>query len=189
MAQPTTEDVEAALWRRLSPEEKKRKTQEASAASASRLQELMSLRCAEEARAVKQAICELYAPTWSETSSEDRRRGCVVCLEALDETGQKLRMMPCSHIFHQRCIFKWLLVNGVCPICQFALPSQEEAERLLDDEQEEEEARQPVRKKKRTDDDDEPMMSTHPIHNEPTALAWFFLRLGKCADSASWKQC
>ncbi|KAJ1274161.1 hypothetical protein BS78_05G041500 [Paspalum vaginatum] len=150
MAQPTTEDVDVALWRLLSPEEKKRKTQEAWAASLVQLQELMSLRHRDEdARAAaaessygvpasKKEICELHAPTWGETSSEqDRRRGCPVCLEAL-ETGQKLRAMPCSHSFHQRCIFKWLLVNGVCPICQFALPSQEEeAERLLDDEQEE----------------------------------------------------
>jgi hypothetical protein len=43
-------------------------------------------------------------------------------------------MMPCGHSFHQRCIFDWLLVNRLCPICQFAMPTDEE-QRLLDEEE------------------------------------------------------
>ncbi|KAJ1270067.1 hypothetical protein BS78_06G026200 [Paspalum vaginatum] len=137
-------------WWQLSREEKRRRTQDAWAAS---VVEDLDLRGDKDDDAVAsygvpasgKAILELHAPAWGEASEEDRRRGCVVCLEGL-EVGQNLRMMPCGHTFHELCIFKWLVVHHLCPICQFAMPSEEE-QRLLDGM--EEEARQPVRKKKK----------------------------------------
>jgi hypothetical protein len=80
--------------------------------------------------ASKKAIVDLYMPSLGETGEE---HGCVICLEDM-EIGQKFRMMPCGHSFHQRCIFDWLLVNRLCPICQFAMPTDEE-QRLLDEEE------------------------------------------------------
>jgi hypothetical protein len=80
--------------------------------------------------ASKKPIVDLYTPSWGETREE---HGCVICLEDM-EIGQKFRMMPCGHSFHQRCIFDWLLVNRLCPICQFAMPTDEE-QRLLDEEE------------------------------------------------------
>ena len=65
-----------------------------------------------------------------------REDGCAVCLEDLEGgDDDKLRAMPCSHCFHQRCIFRWLRVSRVCPCCRFPLPSADEQRLLVLDEQ------------------------------------------------------
>uniref|UniRef100_A0A8I6WBL3 RING-type domain-containing protein n=2 Tax=Hordeum vulgare subsp. vulgare TaxID=112509 RepID=A0A8I6WBL3_HORVV len=53
---------------------------------------------------------------------ETREQGCAVCLEGFVSGGEKLRMMPCSHSFHQRCIFDLLLRSRFCPVCRFEMP-------------------------------------------------------------------
>lgn len=52
---------------------------------------------------------------------------CAVCLEEFKE-GDTLRMTPCSHCFHIRCIYGWLRASGVCPYCCLELPSEDERE-------------------------------------------------------------
>uniref|UniRef100_A0A0A9FPR0 RING-type domain-containing protein n=1 Tax=Arundo donax TaxID=35708 RepID=A0A0A9FPR0_ARUDO len=52
---------------------------------------------------------------------------CAVCLKDFD-AEDKLTVMPCSHAFHQECIFGWLRVNHVCPLCRHTLPTEEEEE-------------------------------------------------------------
>lgn len=40
---------------------------------------------------------------------------CGVCLAALKKTAIRL---PCAHVFHQKCISKWLTeCKNSCPIC------------------------------------------------------------------------
>ncbi|KAL6640776.1 hypothetical protein ACP70R_021899 [Stipagrostis hirtigluma subsp. patula] len=68
--------------------------------------------------ASKKAMVDLRVPAVGETREKD----CAVCLEDF-KGGEKLRMMPCSHAFHQRCIFDWLLISRLCPICRFAMES------------------------------------------------------------------
>jgi hypothetical protein len=65
-----------------------------------------------------------------ETSpGEAKEKDCSVCLEAFEEESDKLmRKMPCCHAFHESCIFEWLQVSRLCPLCRFALPTQAEAE-------------------------------------------------------------
>lgn len=79
------------------------------------------------------AIVALRVPTEAETAGQD----CAVCLDGLDKGDRRLRMMPCSHAFHQPCIFNWLKVNGVCPCCRFRLPVRTKEEE--EDEEEDEE--------------------------------------------------
>ncbi|XP_051191252.1 uncharacterized protein [Lolium perenne] len=68
------------------------------------------------------------------TAGETRELDCAVCLEEFVDDGKKLRMMPCSHSFHQRCIFDWLLRNRICPVCRFALPPQSDDDNHSDRE-------------------------------------------------------
>jgi hypothetical protein len=56
------------------------------------------------------------------TAGEARERACVVCLQDF-ERGDALRRLPCLHSFHERCIFDWLRVSGVCPLCRHRLPA------------------------------------------------------------------
>ncbi|OEL31817.1 hypothetical protein BAE44_0007164, partial [Dichanthelium oligosanthes] len=66
---------------------------------------------------------------------------CAVCLQDF-VTKDTIRAMPCSHTFHQDCIFRWLRVNHVCPLCRHALPSHQEEEEEEEDYDEDEDYQQ-----------------------------------------------
>uniref|UniRef100_A0A8C1GNW7 Ring finger protein 44 n=1 Tax=Cyprinus carpio TaxID=7962 RepID=A0A8C1GNW7_CYPCA len=42
---------------------------------------------------------------------------CVVCFCDF-ESRQLLRVLPCNHEFHAKCVDKWLKTNRTCPICR-----------------------------------------------------------------------
>nr|GLL18539.1 putative RING-H2 finger protein ATL50 [Ipomoea trifida] len=44
---------------------------------------------------------------------------CTICLGGLI----KATRMPCSHLFHERCIVRWLKRSNECPLCRFQLPA------------------------------------------------------------------
>ncbi|GAB4850663.1 hypothetical protein Ancab_029974 [Ancistrocladus abbreviatus] len=48
---------------------------------------------------------------------------CCICLEGLTgrEEDEVLRL-PCDHVFHGDCIFKWFEMRHCCPLCRFELP-------------------------------------------------------------------
>ncbi|KAL6641918.1 hypothetical protein ACP70R_020099 [Stipagrostis hirtigluma subsp. patula] len=75
------------------------------------------------------AILALRVPTAREAAGQD----CAVCLDGFEE-GDEIRTMPCSHHFHQFCIYTWLSSCGACPCCRFRLPSEEQ-QRLLDEQE------------------------------------------------------
>uniref|UniRef100_A0A0E0F9E3 RING-type domain-containing protein n=1 Tax=Oryza meridionalis TaxID=40149 RepID=A0A0E0F9E3_9ORYZ len=73
--------------------------------------------------------CSEAIAALEETSPGEAKEDCSVCLEAFEEESDKLlRKMPCCHAFHESCIFEWLQVSRLCPLCRFALPTQAEAE-------------------------------------------------------------
>jgi len=60
-----------------------------------------------------------------EQSEEEEEEQCVICLERFEE-GDRLRVLPCSHLFHVSCIDKWLsgsysdmeCFTSGCPTCK-----------------------------------------------------------------------
>uniref|UniRef100_T1IL97 RING-type domain-containing protein n=1 Tax=Strigamia maritima TaxID=126957 RepID=T1IL97_STRMM len=42
---------------------------------------------------------------------------CVICLET-EKFGQQVKDLPCSHVFHSKCIDTWLVKNYSCPLCR-----------------------------------------------------------------------
>lgn len=40
---------------------------------------------------------------------------CVICHESLN-IGDEVRRLPCTHVFHQACIDRWLRVKTTCPL-------------------------------------------------------------------------
>ncbi|OAY35066.1 hypothetical protein MANES_12G069500v8 [Manihot esculenta] len=43
---------------------------------------------------------------------------CAICLEGLSSGRDALIKMTCDHVFHEKCIFRWLKVQNLCPTCR-----------------------------------------------------------------------
>jgi hypothetical protein len=63
-----------------------------------------------------------------ETIAKEGECRCSVCLEAAND---KLRMMPCSHSFHEQCIFNWLVINHVCHFAASHCPRSSSARKMM----------------------------------------------------------
>ena len=57
--------------------------------------------------------------SYRKVSNEDLNKTCTMCLEPFKENEYK-RTMKCDHIFHKKCIDKWLNVYNRtdCPNCR-----------------------------------------------------------------------
>lgn len=61
-------------------------------------------------------VIEGLGLTCCSAEQADAELSCAVCLSDF-QLGETLRPLPCGHVFHRSCIDKWLLRNGVCPLC------------------------------------------------------------------------
>lgn len=62
-------------------------------------------------------IEQLLSYRFNPETHESEQTSCVVCMCDF-EARQVLRVLPCGHEFHARCVDKWLKNNRTCPICR-----------------------------------------------------------------------
>lgn len=57
---------------------------------------------------------------------QGRENTCPICLNDM-AVGEKVRILPCKHMFHSQCVDEWLRVNASCPTCRTSILRDEEA--------------------------------------------------------------
>uniref|UniRef100_UPI00358DFCD9 RING finger protein 44-like isoform X2 n=1 Tax=Myxine glutinosa TaxID=7769 RepID=UPI00358DFCD9 len=65
----------------------------------------------------KQDVDQLPSYRYNPENQQSEQSLCVVCMFDF-EARQLLRLLPCSHEFHAKCVDKWLRTNRTCPICR-----------------------------------------------------------------------
>jgi len=54
---------------------------------------------------------------------------CAVCHEDFHE-NDKVTRLPCKHEYHKDCVFKWLKMHNICPICRQSI--RDETQNLVE---------------------------------------------------------
>ena len=55
----------------------------------------------------------------NDNDNEYLNKFCPICQDDIEEKSI-IRMLSCNHIFHCKCIDKWLETNKNCPLCNFS---------------------------------------------------------------------
>ncbi|KAJ4980481.1 hypothetical protein NE237_031318 [Protea cynaroides] len=61
--------------------------------------------------------CWKYKQVDSNSDPENENSECCICL-AKYRDKEEIRQLPCTHIFHQRCVDQWLRIISCCPLCK-----------------------------------------------------------------------
>jgi hypothetical protein len=48
---------------------------------------------------------------------------CIICQE-IYQPGDIILKLPCCHLYHQACLFRWLSTAHTCPLCRLELPTE-----------------------------------------------------------------
>lgn len=60
-------------------------------------------------------------------TAEDVARSIAMCAVCKDEflVNERLKRLPCSHLYHEKCLLPWLAIRNSCPLCRFELPTDD----------------------------------------------------------------
>lgn len=63
---------------------------------------------------------------FEELRGDGRPEGCVVCLDEFDDGEEIRRLFVCRHVFHRRCLDRWIDCDRrTCPLCRTPLVVRE----------------------------------------------------------------
>ncbi|XP_076953066.1 E3 ubiquitin-protein ligase BIG BROTHER-like [Bidens hawaiensis] len=63
-------------------------------------------------------ISQLPVSTYtSRMFSSNDEEMCAICQESF-KIGEQIIRLPCVHLYHKKCIIKWLNLKKNCPMCQ-----------------------------------------------------------------------
>ncbi|XP_058014421.1 E3 ubiquitin-protein ligase ZNRF3 isoform X3 [Ahaetulla prasina] len=65
-----------------------------------------------------------------DTLSSGSTSDCAICLEKYMD-GEELRVIPCTHRFHRKCVDPWLLQHHTCPHCRHNIIEQKKGNSSL----------------------------------------------------------
>ncbi|CAN1164747.1 E3 ubiquitin-protein ligase RING1 [Linum perenne] len=54
----------------------------------------------------------------------DNNTTCAVCKDDMN-VGEKAKLLPCTHRYHEECIIPWLNIRNTCPVCRHELPTDD----------------------------------------------------------------
>ncbi|KAL9243216.1 hypothetical protein vseg_017129 [Gypsophila vaccaria] len=77
-----------------------------------------------KALAIARALRTVKVEEMIGINKEGEDECCSICLVKFAKENEGIRTvtcMPCKHVFHYNCIFKWLFKNPICPLCRFKL--------------------------------------------------------------------
>ncbi|RLN03455.1 hypothetical protein C2845_PM13G11860 [Panicum miliaceum] len=57
------------------------------------------------------------APSPSSGAVSGTDAGCLICRGGYGGAGERPVVLACGHLFHRRCIRRWLRQNSTCPTC------------------------------------------------------------------------
>ena len=66
---------------------------------------------------------KLLIKKFGSIKSENKQSSCCICFEEFDEQVS-VRETPCKHLFHDKCIIKWIklkIEQPECPYCRTSL--------------------------------------------------------------------
>ena len=50
---------------------------------------------------------------------------CSICLTEISNEQDTI-LLPCGHMFHDKCIVQWLKIHNTCPLCRYEIQSNDE---------------------------------------------------------------
>jgi len=71
-------------------------------------------------------IVQYYQPVQPDTvtlvykdiKDKDKDKQCSICMEDYEEDSSVSKSVSCLHLFHEKCLTKWIEINKTCPICR-----------------------------------------------------------------------